>query len=167
MRTLRLSLAAAVMLALLGGLGSVAVGQDESAAPTGSAAPAELPTGPAAFEFTVERTDDGVFFVSSDARFSGTYTSSDDIRLEVLPGRFLRSDVKRVENEAGAWEGPSSGYFWDDGDSFRCQTWWIGEGAYEGLTAFTISSSDPVPYSGVIFEGDVPVWKFCAPLPAE
>jgi hypothetical protein len=124
-------------------------------------------TGPAAFEFTVERTDDGVFFVSSDPRFSGTYTSRDDTKLEVLPGRFLRSDVKRVENEAGAWEGPSNGYYWDDGKSFRCQAWWVGEGAYEGLNAFTVSSSDPVPYSGVIFEGDVPVWKFCQPLPTE
>ena len=161
MRTLRLSLAGLVILTLLGGLAIVAVGQDESAAPAG------LPEGPAAFEFTVERTDDGVFFVSSDARFSGTYTSSEDTRLEVLPGQFLRSDLKRLENEAGAWEGPSNGYFWDDGNTFSCHTWWIGEGAYEGLNAFTISSSDPEPYRGVIFEGDVPVWKFCAPLPAE
>jgi hypothetical protein len=127
MRIVRMSLAGALMLlALIGGPGTVVVGQDESAAPAGSVAPAELPTGPAAFEFTVERTDDGIFFVSTDPRFSGMYASRDDTRLEVLPGRYLRSDVKRVENDAGAWEGPSSGYFWDDGNTFSQQTWWVG-----------------------------------------
>jgi hypothetical protein len=161
MRTLRLSLAGAVMLALLGGLGSVAVGQDESAAP------AELPTGPAAFEFQVERTDDGIYFSSSDPRFSGTYTSSDRIDLEVLPGQTVMSDRKRVENDGGAWEGPSSGYLWDDGAQFNQQTWWVGEGAYEGLNAFTVNASGAEAIRGVIFEGDVPIWTFCQPLPAE
>lgn len=150
-------------------LGGAPVAQgeaDPSAGPATSLVPAEPPTGPAAFEFKTEKTDTGVIFISTDPRFSGTYTSNDDIRLEVLPGRFLRSDVKRLENEAGAWEGPSSCYFWDDGKSFRCQTWWIGEGAYEGLNAFTISSSEPGPYSGVIFEGDLPLWKHLQSLPA-
>ncbi len=158
MRTLRLPLAGAVMLALLGGLGSVAVGQDESAAP------AELPAGPAAFEVQLERTDDGIYFTASDPRFSGSLTFDEGTWLEVLPGQTVMADRKRVENDAGAWEGPSSGYIWGDGGKNQ-QTWWVGEGAYEGLNAVTINSTDGL--HGLIFEGDVPLWEYCEPLPAE
>ncbi len=157
MRTLRLSLIGTAILMLLGGLGSVAVGQDESAAPVG------LPTGSAAFEVQMERTDDGILFTASDPRFSGSLTFDEGTWLEVLPGRSVMADRKRVENDAGAWEGPSSGYIWEDGKNQ--QTWWVGEGAYEGLSAVTINSAEGL--HGLIFEADAPLWGYCEPLPAE
>jgi hypothetical protein len=106
MSTLRLSLTGAVVLALLGGLGSAARGQDESAVSTG------LPTGPAAFGVQMERTDEVITFTASDPRFSGSLTFDEGRWLEVLPGRTVMADRKRLENDAGAWEGLSNGYIW-------------------------------------------------------
>jgi hypothetical protein len=154
MRTLRLSLVGTVTLVLLGGLGSLAVGQDGSAAPVG------LPTGPAAFEVQLGKTADGAYtFTASDPRFSGNLTFDEGIWLEVLPGHQVMADTKRLENEAGAWEGPSSGYIWEDGKNQ--QTWWVGEGAYAGLNAVTINTTEGL--RGVIFEGDIPLWGYCQP----
>ncbi len=156
--TLRLCVAGPVVLALLG-VGVAVLAQDEEAAP------ADLPTGPAAFEVQLERTDDGINFIASDPRFSGSLTFDEGVWLEVMTGREVMADRKRVENDAGAWEGPSSGYFWDNREQKNQQTWWVGEGAYEGLSAVTINS--PEGLHGLIFEGDVPLWGYCQPRPAE
>jgi len=66
----------------------------------------------------------------------------------------------RIENEDGAWEGVYSGVGVDGvtGET----TWFVGEGAYEGLTAFTravtaIPDTDgPWQFEGWIYLGDPP-----------
>ena len=145
---------------LLGGVGAVAMAQDEQAAPEA------LPTGPAAFDVQVERTDEGIVFTTSDPRFSGSLTFDEGIWLEVPSGREVMADVKRLENDAGAWEGPSSGYLREDRAKKNQRTWWVGEGTYEGLGAVTINS-DLEGIHGLIFEGDVPLWEYCEPMPTE
>ena len=175
MRSLRLSLAGTVILALLVGLGGTVLAQDEEAILD--------PYGPSFFtmaagdsfhesEWVYTPGPDGsaeflgieaAFAVeSSDPRISGTWTEAYDFRGWEAPddsglpfSPSVNSGAVRIDNEGGAWVGTwdaigsaSSGYAWT-----RLQ----GEGAYEGLTAVIHSTQDfatgVVTYEGVIVPG--------------
>jgi len=59
----------------------------------------------------------------------------------------------RIENADGAWEGPFTGAEYPDERSPDI-VWLVGEGAYEGLTAFVHEASGPI--EGVIVPGPQP-----------
>jgi hypothetical protein len=155
MRVLRTSLAGTVILALLGGLGGAVLAQEETA-------PAGLPTGPAEFTIT---DDDGTNIVATDPRMSGTAIEGDGVWLEVPTGHEVMSVPGRIENEAGAWECLSSEYQHWTGNPWYLQSWCVGEGAYEGLSAIMFRTLDTGPDGavwetdphGIIFEGDPPL----------
>ena len=168
MRTLRLSLAGALILMLVWGLGGAALAQDE----------ASEPTTPAFFEL-VEETEDGDVWgiVTTDPRFSGTMVEDEPViygETPVTPDApgihavghgydHIGWGLSRLENDEGAWQGWSSGFSWMSGAPWHEQFWFVGEGAYEGLSAVVASRCDQLPceegdtaFYGIIYEGDVP-----------
>jgi hypothetical protein len=155
MRTFRLSLMGTVILALLVGLGSAVLAQDE----------ASEPSTPAFFEL-VEETEDGDVWgiVTTDPRFSGTWVVNDPNIYPIGHGYdHVSSGPMRLENDEGAWQGWSSGFSWMSGAPWHEQDWFVGEGAYEGLSAVVASRCEQLPceegdtaFYGLIFEGDAP-----------
>ena len=157
MRTLRLSVAGTVILALLGGLGSAALAQDDEE--TGSAT---YITG--SWTWT-HHTDDGAVYEveMSDSRASGTLTESSISWQEygdTTPPTVANVVGIELANEEGSWSGFGSGVY-DPAMGWRLAGYQAGEGAYEGLTLYIhgtrdIYSTPVMPLEGVIFEGPVP-----------
>ena len=148
MRTLRLSLVGTVMLALLGGLGVVAVAQEEGTEPTGVVIN------------IVAMSDPGVrpatwTFQASDPRLSGTATVA--FTIEDYPGATLEALALRVVNDEGSWVGTGRGIASQSyGDM---QTYILsGEGTYEGLSAFLSVdiAREPGVIKGMVIEGELP-----------
>ena len=168
MRTLRLSLAGTVILALLGGLGGAALAQDE----------ASEPTTPAFFELVEETGDDDTWgIVTTDPRFSGTMVEDEPAIFSETPVApeapgihaighgydHVGWGLSRLENDEGAWQGWHAGFSWMQGAPWHEQSWFVGEGAYDGLSAVVASRCEQLPCGegdtflyGVIYEGDVP-----------
>ena len=144
MSPLRLRLAGMVMMALLVGVGGVALAQMDEEAP-----PAELPTGPARFTIT---DDDGLNVVATDPRMSGTLMERGFDELEVPPN-YVATGRSRLDNEAGGWECWADEYGATYGKEFYGQSWCVGDGAYEGLSAIMFYSAD-FDTHGLIYEGE-------------
>ena len=154
MRTLRLCLVGTVTLALLGGLGGLALAQDD----------ASEPMTPAFFTM-VEETEDPWTIVTTDPRFSGTWVANepDWYFLGANDWDHVSSGFVHLENDEGAWKGWTSGFSWMGEVPFHEQMWLVGEGAYEGLSAVAVSGCERLPcegedssFKGIIFEGEVP-----------
>ncbi len=165
MRTLRLALAATVVLVLLGGLGGLAVAQEEAPAPvvavhaSGSTSASEiasptittLPNGATRITVTGHWT-----LTMDDPRFSGTETfihTEDHYGETVGPAL----GTTRLENEGGAWVGQYRGVILPDGSATYVGTY-VGEGGYEGLSAACSSHSDGAGAKGdcILYPGPVP-----------
>lgn len=67
----------------------------------------------------------------------------------------------RLENAAGAWEGPVAGAGWDGGEVSTVSGWLAGTGSYEGYTYYirVRSSGLQTELSGVIYPGSPPAWQ--------
>ena len=177
MSTLRLSLAGAVILALLGGTGGAVLAQDDPMAPatvTGSVR--HISGSPVGDRSSV----DGVLrqsgaslthrWEASDPRLSGTeaYTKTWDH----YPLGFDVDATSRVlENDTGRWVGTGVGlagvFINTDTPLLNTATVILhGEGAYEGLTAYLLmerGASGSATFAGAIFPGEMPP----VPEPAE
>ena len=168
MRTMRLSLVGTVIFGLLGGLGAAAVAaQSDDGAVEGSNPPTHV-TGTRAF---TERSDgptdatDGYDWRAdyviemSDPRATGTLTMLGDY-VEIGEACPRDSDMGqgsvRLVTDGGTWSGT-----WSRAAHPPCGVhtylWLTGEGAYEGLTFWSMEcshqagSTDETPIEGVIF----------------
>ena len=162
MRTLRLSLAGTVMVALLGGFDGAVLAQEDAPTvepPTDFSGTLDCPVhsemgkskhvvvGPLDYDNLVRREWRGGYFVfeveeMSDPRLDGTLTAYLDRDEYIYPSvdwrspPALMSATMRIENEDGAWQGSAPDAYMPGGP---LSTWGLvplaGEGAYEGLTA--------------------------------
>ncbi len=156
MRPMRLSLVGMIVSALVGalGVGSVAQSEGDSFRATDPMAAsyftgrtvAELPHGATLFEAT-------------DPRMSGTFTGEVDLVIastEGAAGPCVFRGIARIENEDGAWRGVGRGFaagrdrlHWNE------HYWFIGEGAYKGLSAVMSGSVRDDDIAGLLIEGVV------------
>lgn len=190
MRTLRLSLVGIVTLSLVGGFALTTLAQatsDEAVrAPTEFSGWMDCPyywhdgkvtnvvLGPVGEGNLVRRETRGQFWRDSmdemsDPRFSGTVWAYFEMDEYVYPGADTENHpefvtgVMRIQNDAGAWQGPFGGAYWPAGP-FQEPAWYpqrlTGEGAYEGLTAVwgMLFAEDPCGWDieGIVFEGEMP-----------
>ena len=151
MRTLRLSLVGTVILALLGGLGSMVVAQDD---PTDPPTPNGVLINIVDMSAPTQRPAEWTF-QASDPRLDGTATVA--FNSEDYPMATLESLAIRVDNDEGSWVGTGRGIAsmsWGDGQTYILS----GEGPYEGLTAFlhVDIARQPGVIKGVIIEGELP-----------
>ena len=193
MRTLRLSLAGTIILALLGGLSGAVLGQDDEEMPVG----ATHVTG----TVTANRTVHSPTFVDhSDAAFGaygGVYERDiewSDPRLppvmrasenwdfygvggsdEVSAALSLMLNL-RLDGPTGAWTGAIYALAEETGDRYPQTVLMVlsGEGAYEGLSAIFRGVFDEPPvqgeepyWDGYIFEGPLTPMPEAPELPAE
>ena len=175
MRTLRLSLAGTVILTLLGGLGGVAVAEDdESSDPNAIVSGSWRDGGPSSwvFEFSEEGVPDEPGWVGHGRglRRTDSYEWSDPrlptkgqavVNFEAYgdSGMAVRS-TWLLEGPDGYWTGPWTGFC--DADE-RCQGTAVltGHGDYEGLYAILterppLSSAYRTTYEGAIYSGEMP-----------
>jgi hypothetical protein len=165
-----MSLAGAVILALLGGLGGAVVAQDEAEDPM---APVEvtgkfvgLTCGGSAGTRSGSRVEGRQTTCEidndwSDPRLEGTETYiSNDVEFTDGSGLSIGHFVHNIVNDDGAWRMRpqyrfSSAY---PGPEDFSGTWVLdGEGAYEGLVAVLAKPElDSEPLRGFIIEGDLP-----------
>ena len=185
MRTLRLSLVGAVILMLLGGLGSVAVGQDDEVA--ASHVVGTVTSTRTVSPFTYTHTDD----FSHNTGYGAVYEVAVDWNDPRLPSPirstenwdyYYAGDVGafgnvgapvfgnvRLEGPDGAWTGIEYGLMEElaegaEGYPQMRLMFLSGEGAYEGLSAVlerkyendAPSSYDSPTYEGYILEGGLP-----------
>jgi hypothetical protein len=173
MRTLRLSLAGMIILALLGGLGGAVLAQTDDVEPTEFTAawtfgvtsvPGDISIVDGVYErrgSTWRATATGV----SDPRLDGTVTVSLNSDTYGLRGAGIARGVIRIENADGAWEDDDVTAF-----NFVDQTGpletgvLVGEGAYEGLVAIVDGlfsdddHLDPISWEvrGMIIDRELP-----------
>ena len=181
MRTLRLSLAGTVTLALLGGLGGAVAAQDEEPAPvnyvTGTvveqwthddpSAPDEPDTGPApdVRGYTISE-DASLGLVEqtvewSDPRLPATHWFTARYQMiwdfDAEKGAVTTTTNHLLEDEAGSWHG-SGRFVTADGAKDEYGLYMLeGEGAYEGLYALLHGASERMfdygPYGPNSYEG--------------
>jgi hypothetical protein len=95
----------------------------------------------------------------SDPRLEGTWYLTEENDTYSGPGgdeMIIGAWTRRIENDDGAWQGSHHSIDFPDGSSVGGGPGpfvMIGEGAYEGLTAFLYASEDPCPNAGVIARG--------------
>jgi hypothetical protein len=172
MRTLRASLVGTVILALLGGLGQVALAWSDGGNSGGFTLEIIEPIDDEpraetlgrdrdlAEDFGGDRVDR---VVASDPRLSGIWTYIRNLRHTTrgTPAEFgVSVQSVRVENEGGTWLGRREG-FRVAGEPFEYGTDWTvleGQDGYEGLTAIVVPGEDREEYDGVgvIFDFEMP-----------
>ena len=152
MRTLRMSLAGAVILALLGGVGGAVVAQDEAEEPTG-------------VRVTVTQECAGgslCTWTASDPRLPGTLLHdyfTGEVEVEGgghLDAGFAWMDVKPLGPEGG-WTGHVYALWGEPTQNFLVMS---GVGANEGWH-YIASGTDPEPdgdfeWIGTLYEGELP-----------
>ena len=137
MRTLRLTVAGMVLLALLGGLGGAVAAQAED---EGSG----LITEPTYSPLDQGDEPDGTYWYAglveaSDPRLSGTWT--ENWRCQPGSGFEVCVGAVRVENEGGTWLGRVEGFNHPGG----AYDWTVleGQGGYDGMTAIRFIGEEP------------------------
>ncbi len=175
MRTMRLSLVGTVILGLLGGLGVVVVAAQTDEGAVEQLSLATYVTGTRDFtEFSEGPTDttEGGLEESydwrvdyvlelSDPRVAGTLTMLGDyVEMQETGPRDtgVGQGSVRLVNDGGTWAGT-----WSRAAHPPCgvhtYVWLVGEGAYEGLTFWSMECShqveptDKTPIEAVIFQG--------------
>ena len=173
MRMMRLSLAGTIVLALLGGLAGAALAQSENGPVhvTGTIDGRQTESGESVLTDEAFQHREQTYVGSlemSDPRLSGEQWSTwnyDEFRPlgstgMVAAGRF------GVENDEGSWTGTFSGVEYPDATKTLVQGWLVGQGAYDGLSAYlsyVLPHSGTMTVEGMIFSGIVPP----LPEPAE
>ena len=99
--------------------------------------------------------------VSSDPRLSGQLTLQlGHDTIFGVPGTSAFAGIGRIENDEGAWEGPSRGVGYPDTNDTYVQVVLTGSGAYEGLTAVLDGNNSAnelvFVFEGSIFPGALP-----------
>jgi hypothetical protein len=176
MRTLRLSLAATIIVVLLGGLGGAVMAQMDADADAVYVTPVSGETVSMDIGW-VSRTaglwTEGLYSSRggqlkgisewSDPRVSGPWTSTFNVDVDISTGHGVMWGTDRIENEGGTWEGPCRGieYQPPEGDFFTVNCWLTGDGDYAGYTFFTqidaYQHGGPTRVDhGVIFKGQPP-----------
>jgi hypothetical protein len=167
MRTLRLPLAGAVSLALLGVLSGAVVGQDEDAGPNAwvTGVGQGMTGDPSEVEWS--ETDSGMsgrgFKVVETVEWSDRRLPSEFRSV----GNLHANEVGTVFSTAELWEGPDGDWTgrWTGACDLEDNCWGMtvltGQRAYEGLSAVivTMAPEDPgssAQYRGFIFEGELP-----------
>jgi hypothetical protein len=168
MRTLRLSLIAAIVLILPVGFGPPALGQSEEPrdpmganywtgtwAGTGGEA-GEVASGPGYSEALGVVTRGEV--AADDTRIAGTMTQVHNLReaasVDPAEGAVgIISGTVRIDNDEGAWVGTFTAYGGEPGG----KEWYVmeGEGAYEGLTTI-FGYGEGSSLEGVILPAELP-----------
>ena len=178
MRTLRISLMATVTLALLGGLGAVAVAQaDEDRQATATRVTGETTAKREVFGGTysgidgVDRNRDAVYedtFEWSDPRLPSVMQITENVDIHYRgddQDAWAWVGAIRLEDSDGAWTGSEYGMGeWVDQRLVLQPRMMLlrGEGAYEGLSAMlqrsweTDDPTYPASVEGYIFEGELP-----------
>ena len=171
MSTLRLRLAGMVMMALLVGVGGAALAQmDEEADAvyvTTEQTTVESDPGTVSRGASLYSSRGGVNTLeldASDPRVSGTGTVFWNVDVDPDTGQGIMWGTYRIDNAAGAWEGPWSGMEYEPGeaDYFTVSGWLSGDGSYAGYTYYfqldAFQYGGPVRQDhGVIFKGQPPV----------
>ncbi len=177
MRTWRLSFVGTVILALLGGLGGVAVAQmDEDADAvyvTIVAEPLEGDPGSVVWGDPLYSSRDGVNVYdieASDPRLSGTFTSFWNVDVDLDTQHGVMWGTARIENDGGTWEGPFTGMEYEvyGGGLFSTSGTMVGSGDYAGYTFY--SQTDARQHSGIVDRWHGVVYKGQPPVseaPAE
>jgi hypothetical protein len=170
MHTLRVSLAGAAILALLGGMGAVTLAQSDSdaqesaeSAPLSFTMPYASQTASGLIEFLEGRIryPDNAFrnpFEANDPRLRGelwsihSWDTYEDSQGSVIVGR------AGIDHESGAWQGTFHGYASPNDEHLYYQLDLNGEGAYEGLSAmlFIIDNGTSFDVEGMVFSGELP-----------
>ena len=155
MRPAQLSLVGVVMSALVGILGTGAVMFAEDGEPSSSdPSPTVYFTG----RTVAELAGNATLFEATDPRMSGEFTGEiDELRGlsgEGPMGPCVFRGTARIENAEGFWRGVSRGFaaggnrvHWNE------HYWFIGGGAYEGLSAVMSSSVRNDHMGGLLVEG--------------
>jgi hypothetical protein len=171
----RLLLIASTVVALALSVGSSVMGQSQ--APTDPMAPthwtgtwtglsnegATETEGPGYTDVLV--TTNGMV-EATDPRIVGPWVQNHHIRTYHGPEGdvSVASATARIDNEDGSWVGSFTGYYTDSsGEEWNI---FVGEGAYEGLTAVFRYQADN-SLDGVIVPGEVPPMPDPVPPPAE
>ena len=172
MRTLRLSLAGTVILALLGGVGGAVVAQEKAPAdgtPTmftgrtvGGCAAGEEPTVEEVDGITLVRgSGSGCYkWETTDPRVNGEsviYWNYDDIPARgESPEGSIGTARERITTETGAWEGTLTQLYIDGVPKVE-SGWYFGEGEYDGLVMYVTLQDDGVSTWGYISDEPPPV----------
>lgn len=172
MRALRLAATATVVVAVLSGLGGVAVAQDTpdaDQAVSGEAAyfdgtvvyPGRYLTGTSeAEDLKLTKRGDGWEFRDvelSDPRVSGTWRAVNNEDSYYAAGG-VWTQARRIDNAAGSWLGDFTGYRSPSG-RWMHQGTLTGSGAYEGLSAIVfMEDTGQTTYHvhGMVFPGGLP-----------
>ena len=189
MRTLRLSLAGTVILALLGGLSGAVVAQEEEQTAThvtGKVISGEWDF-PTSSRSTVEGSIQHVLVMQAVRQFEWS-----DPRLPPMMTSRMATDAHWYESDAnpsaavpwasthrldgpdGAWTATERGFMETDGFESFVLLVLTGEGAYEGLGAMLVEGVSEAPdgdddtiWEGYIFEGELPSMPDPIEPPAE
>lgn len=172
MRTMRLSVAGTVILALLGGLGGVALAQMDTDAEAVYATwvsdgEVTFDVGSESAAGTVYSSRDGLFdglVEFSDPRVTGQWTTSPYHQdVDQASGQGIMWGTLRIENDGGTWEGPMSGiiYAAPEGEFYTIDSWLSGDGDYAGYTFYFQEQRDqadnpPQVFRGIIYKGQPP-----------
>ena len=166
MRTLRLSLAGTVTLALLGGLSGAVVAQmdaDGDAVYTTfvTMEPASFDSGSVNCGESRCSLRDGVAVHTtewSDPRVSGTWTIAFNADQDPATGQGLQWGTARIENDGGTWEGPFTGMEYEP--YVMNAGWMTGDDDYAGYTFYWEGDGEELgdvrTWHGVIYAGDPP-----------
>jgi hypothetical protein len=164
MRTLRMSLAGTVILALLGGPSATVVAQDDPMAPvfvTGSVTRiSKGPTGTVSIDEYGATLRTGFVGIAeweaSDPRLSGTETYTGNWQRYATADHQVEASTRVVENAYGRWVGTATALA---GPGIETDTVILhGEDAYDGLTAYVLVDYKvfPIEFVAAIFPGVMP-----------
>jgi hypothetical protein len=168
MRTVRLSMAGALILGLLGGIPAVTVAQSDAPATTESALlsdtmPYPIVTDPTPYIFEEDRVlvrdyGFGGTIDTGDPRLSGESWAiwNDDRHLDSQGS--VVAGLIGIDNELGSWRGTFRGYTTANNARIYLLSELAGEGAYEGLSAilFQLDNGSGFDLEGMVYPGELP-----------
>jgi hypothetical protein len=166
MRMLRSSLAGMLMLVMLGGLtgAALAASETEPVHVTGTIDGRQTEMGESELTDAVYQHRDQTYvgsLESSDPRLSGEQWSTwnyDQIRPLGMNG-MVAAGTFGVTNDEGSWAGTFSGVEYPGASEVVLQGWLVGQGAYDGLSAYlsyVLPDSGAMTVEGMIFSGSLP-----------
>jgi hypothetical protein len=169
MRTLRLSLAGTLTLALLGGMGGAVMAQmdaePEAVYFTASGPYTDYALGATSAGNSLYSSRDGFYAFdveATDPRVSGALTVFYNADVDTDTGHGIQWGTLRIENDGGTWEGPFTGMEYEppEGDFVAGSSMMVGDGDYAGYTLYLqgdMTQFGPAhDLHGVVFKGQPP-----------